>query len=91
MSDKDIPLSESAIKEFTIQCGMHYRLALCEHTVTGDRKIYNILYVTDDKKSYTRETHGGRWMTNDGVQIGLSMSDAPFFMDAEKMKFIKWL
>jgi hypothetical protein len=87
----NFPLSECVIKEFTLECGYHFRLALCEHTVMGGRKVLNVIYVTDDKKTYVREIHGGRWVTNDNTQIGEAISDGFFFMEAERMKFIKWL
>jgi len=86
-----IPLSEGAIKEFTTECGIHFKLALCEHCFVGGRKVLNVIYVTDDKKTYTREIHGGRWVTDDNTQMGIAVSDVFFFMEAEKMKFIKWL
>lgn len=91
MSNYEIPLSDGAIMKFTTNCGKHFRLALCVHTVTGDRKILSIVYVTNDKKTYTREIHGGRWVTNDNTQVGVAVSDGFFSMDAEKMFFIKWL
>jgi len=86
----DVPLSEQAIVEFTTRSGLHFRLALCEHTVFSE-KIPCVLYVTDDKKTFTREILGGRFVRRDLAQIGVALPDTFSFMKAEGMKFIKWL
>jgi hypothetical protein len=87
------PLSDGAIVEFTAKCGLHFRLALCEHTVMGGKVIPNILYVTDDKKTYSKFVSGGMWVwkENNNMQVGVGLSDTYFFMEAEKMKFMMWL
>jgi hypothetical protein len=86
----DFPLSDEAIKEFTTNSGLHFKLALCEH-FGWHRIIPCVLYVTDDKKTYTKFISGGMWVSNNNTQIGVARPDLYFFMMEEKMVFVKWL
>lgn len=86
-------LFDISIVEFTTHTGFHFKLALCEHTIRGGKIIPCILYVTDDKKTYSKFVSGGMWVwnENENMQVGVGLCDSFFSMEAERMKFVKWL